>query len=49
MKRKRGDVGNPQHGQEGEGHAIESVERESGEAGKESNELRGCKNRFDRK
>jgi hypothetical protein len=28
---------------------IESMERESGEAGKESNELRGCKNRFGRK
>jgi hypothetical protein len=28
---------------------IESVERESGEAGKERNELRRCKNRFRRK
>jgi hypothetical protein len=52
VKRGRGvDVGNTQHGQEGEGegHAIESVERESGEAGEERNELRRSKNRFGRK
>jgi hypothetical protein len=29
---RRGDVGNPQHGQEREGHAVESVNRERGEA-----------------
>jgi hypothetical protein len=45
MKKKRGDVGDTQE----EGHAIEGVERQSGEARKEGNELRRCKNRFRRK
>jgi hypothetical protein len=44
-RRRGGDVGDTQHGQEGEGHAIEGVERKSGEG----KELRRCKKRFRRK
>jgi hypothetical protein len=39
---RRGDVGNQQHGQEGEGesHVVESMDRVRGKAREERNELR---------